>query len=172
MCRNRWAAIAALTMTALVGSAPLASAAVPAKQHTLPKDVCALVTDEQVAALVPSATSDPTASTKANAGCRWDDGREVPTSLNSLNVTVVKLSGVPTAQVKLSMKGDALDNDGEIIKGLGSFATQQSVIPPNTEVGVWIPPLLVTVEFSGGAPVTNDEKAKTLDIARAVVNKL
>jgi hypothetical protein len=42
----------------LIGAAG-ASAVVPAKSHKLPKDACALLTDAQVATVVPSAVAKP-----------------------------------------------------------------------------------------------------------------
>ena len=167
----RRVAITGLTIMLLMTSASIAAASVPAKQHAVPKDACALVNDEQVDALVPSATSAPTPQAPNGVGCHWDDGSDAPT-LNTLTVSVLKIPGVPVAQLKLSMQVDAKDNHGEVVKGVGTFATQRSVIPPNTEVDVLVKPLLLTVEFSGSGPVTDDQKAATLAIAKAVAKQL
>jgi hypothetical protein len=156
----------------VVASTSAAFASVPAKKHKLPKDPCALVSDEQIATLVIDAASESLDSTPQEVGCSWRDGKDVPTSLASFNVNITKFVGIPMSQIKLSMNAEAHDDGVTIIKGLGAIAFQRSVIPPNSEVQVLIGRLLLDVEFSGGAPVTDDQVAQTLAIAKAVAKKI
>ena len=165
------AATALATLVLLAGTVSIASAAVPTKQHKVPKDACALVTDAEVATLVPSANpGDPTAATEgpaASASCYWDtDG-----SITTLTVKVSKIPA-PLPQIKFALKAEAHDPGSTPIKGLGSVAFQKSAIPPNSEVTALIGKLLLNVEFSGSAPATDAEKAATLVLAKSVAKKV
>jgi hypothetical protein len=164
-------------LTLLVGgvlalTAVAAGASVPVKTHSVPKDACALLTPEQVATLVASATAKPTQVTKATAGCAWSD-EEATTldALDSLNVQISKLP-VSAAELKFSLAAEAKDPDHHVVKHLGDFAAQSNVIPANSEVKVLLGNLLVDVEFSGGQPVTDAENRAVLALARAVSKKV
>jgi hypothetical protein len=173
MRKSRLTATIALGVATLViASMSTAFATVPAKKHKLPKDPCALVTDEQIAALVIDAKAEPLDPTPLEVGCSWRDGKDVPTSLASFNVNVTKFTGVPIDQIKLSFNAEAHDKGSKIIKGMGGIAFQESVIPPNSEVQVLLGKILLDVEFSGDGPVTADQVAQTLAIAKAVAKKI
>jgi hypothetical protein len=168
MPAGRWIAVTAMAGALLAASVTSAAGTVPAKGK-VPKDACALLSNEQVASLVPEVESAPTDKTKVSVGCHWQSSG---LSLATVNVTVTKLPGTPVAQIKLSLKTDVKDNHGTILKGVGDFAVQQSVIPPNTEIKALKHKLLVDVEFSGDHPVTSSDEAQTLVLAKAVLKKI
>lgn len=172
--RTSVAVSTAFAVVLLVGaSASTATAAVAAKKHKLPKNVCALLSNSQVATLVPNATGSSSPQPSPNEReCSWRDESPDATSLNSLNVTVTKLP-IPTAEAKAALKAEAKREAGAyVIKGLGTFAYQHSAIPPNTEVKLLYGKFLLDVEFSGSGPVTGDEKTKTIEITRTMFAKI
>ncbi len=85
-----FAALIAIPLSTVLIGAAGASAAVPEKTHKLPKDVCALLTDAQVSAVVPSAVAKPEPGTATQASCLWSAGSA------SLSVSVFKVTkGTP-----------------------------------------------------------------------------
>ena len=147
----------------LVVGAFLATPAAAAKPK-LPKDACALVSDDDVAALVEGTTPVPTKSAKG-VRCNWS----ATNGTAGLTVTIVKNRGV-TEQI---LKSTAEAEGGSTVGKLGTFATQHSVNEQNTQVQVLFRNLVIQVSFdTSERDVTTAEEAATLDVARTVVKEL
>ena len=158
------AVTAMLTATLLVG-AGAASAAVPVKAQKLPKDACALLTDAQVATVVPSGTPQAQPSSATQVSCFWPAG-----TTQSLALTVDKLT-IPAAKAKSQLKAAAKTEGVKPTRGVGNFAYQSSPSPPFSQVVVLVGTLVFTLNYSAGAPVTPAQNASLLAIAKALAKK-
>jgi len=159
---------AMLTATLVVGAgAPAASAAVPVKAQKLPQDACALLTDAQVATVVPSGTPQAQPSSATQVSCFWQAGTG---ATQSLALTVDKLT-IPAAKAKAQLKAAAKTEGVKPTRGVGNFAYQSSPSPPFSQVVVLVGTLVFTLNYSAGAPVTPAQNASLLAIAKALAKK-
>ena len=115
---------AMLTATLVVGAgAPAASAAVPVKAQKLPKDACALLTDAQVATVVPSGTPQAQPSSATQVSCFWQAGTG---ATQSLALGVDKLT-IPAAKAKAQLKAAAKKEGAKLARGVGLRAHAAAV---------------------------------------------
>jgi hypothetical protein len=101
-------------------AASTSSASSSKTSGSLPSDVCGLLTDADLAAVV-TGTPKTTPQNQGgqgitNHGCSW------VTDTDTLTVTLI--SGIPAGQATLSIETEAKDNNGHDVDGVGDIAKE------------------------------------------------
>ena len=152
-------AVVAIALGSVLVGGTSALAAVPNKAHKLPEDACALLTDAQVATVVPSAAAKPEPGTATQVSCFWSAGAA------SLAVSVYKVKS--TAAAKAALRTSAKKRGVKPLKGVGDFA-YQSDTKYLSHVAVVVGTLQLSIDFSPGHPPTSSDNANALSIAKTV----
>jgi hypothetical protein len=132
----------------------------------LPDDVCALLTEDEVAQVAPGATAEADLASSSGftgATCAWNN----PTTQFSLTL----YTGLSPEQMGMTPQIGVNDSNGEFVDvGADNDAGIWSDSPVGLELAVVHGKILVVLEVVGQG--ARDQKAAVTDLARSVIDRL